>query len=179
MSLRDSHSARGRTFVTCYPEGIPAVWDAVKSKGCNPFGIGCSIGAIVWWCRCARPPAMGYDPVRQRREGFLRDHVYKVANTFPAPSPPRSMWLSEGAFCGGEGWGEGARSLALAPSPRPSPPQWSLLRKPCRLWGRGGRTLENASRISFTALPEGLHIIAPGRAQRRQLRSAALGWMCL
>ena len=39
--------------------------------------------------------------------------------------------------------------------------------------------MENASRISFTALPEGLHIIAQGRAQRRQLRSAALGWMCL
>ena len=64
------------------------------------------------------------------------------------------MWLSEGAFCGGEGWGEGARSLALAPSPRPSPPQSSLLRKQRRMWGRGGRTLENALRESFTALPE-------------------------
>ena len=41
-------------------------------------------------------------------------------------------------------------------SPRPSPPQWSPLRKPHRVWGRGGRTLENALWKSFTALPEGV-----------------------
>ena len=63
----------------------------------------------------------------------------RLATRFPAPSPPRATWPSPCARCGGEGWGEGAISLVQAPSPRPSPPQWSLLRRQCRLWGRGGR----------------------------------------
>ena len=62
------------------------------------------------------------NPEGQRREGFLRDHVRQAAHTFPAPSPPRSTCLVPCACCGGEGWGEGAISLAQAPSPRPSPP---------------------------------------------------------
>ena len=66
------------------------------------------------------------NPEGQRREGFLADHVDKVASTFPAPSP------------------------------RPSPPQWSPPRKQRRWWGRGGRTLENALRKPFTALPNGV-----------------------
>ena len=59
----------------------------------------------------------------------------------------------QNAVTPGQGWGEGARSLAQAPSPRPSPPQWSPHRRHRRMWGRGGRTLGNALWKSFTALP--------------------------
>ncbi len=39
----------------------------------------------------------------QRHEGLLRHHAHKLVSTFPAPSPPRSMWPSSHASCGGEG----------------------------------------------------------------------------
>ena len=56
-----------------------------------------------------------------------------------APSPHWRRDFREGLGCGEEGRGEGFRACDVAPSPQPSPPQWSPLRKPCRLWGRGGR----------------------------------------
>ena len=108
------------------------------------------------WRRRSLPGVGRGTPNGQRREGFPRDHAHKATSTLLAPSPPRATWISEGACCRGQGWGEGATSPAQAPSPRPSPPQWSLFRKPHRVWGRGGRTLGNALWKSFTALPEGV-----------------------
>ena len=64
-----------------------------------------------------------------------------IGGLLSAPSPPRATSPKRRTRCGGEGWGEGATSLAQAPSPRPSPPQSSLHGQPRRLWGRGSRLL--------------------------------------
>ena len=72
----------------------------------------------------AHPGFMGRartNPGWQRREGYLSDHVRKVANTFPAPSPPRSTCLLPCAFCGGEGGVRGPHRSLRPPHPGPLP----------------------------------------------------------
>ena len=62
------------------------------------------------------------NPDGPRREGFLRDHVRKVATPFPAPSPPRSACLLPVHVAGERAGVRGLYRSLRPPHPDPLPP---------------------------------------------------------
>ena len=62
------------------------------------------------------------NPDGPRREGFLRDHVRKVATPFPAPSPPRSACLLPVHVAGERAGVRGPYRSLRPPHPDPLPP---------------------------------------------------------
>ena len=75
------------------------------------------------------------------KSGFARMGIRKVGSgQFLPPLPHNRFGPRSELDCGGEGWGEGATSPTIAPSPRPSPHSQVLTESRVASGERGQKT---------------------------------------